>query len=224
DMQAAQDFEGGTNEETNAELTERIQAGIAPEIFSARAQVESLLRDQLPAIKAVSQVGLGDVEMLRDRHNLFLASTGGKADVYVQTADYPSEIKLVKECTYVGDNQWQFTIFRDDAPGFYLVTAVVTKDTIAFEGSLAIDEEIRGLDLTLETDWIQDIADLLEGAYTRYQTSVVKFTDPDTPVDTATGVKVEYDVYVLRQPDIKTLNDLTIDRTRRPHGGDYLVR
>jgi len=224
DLQATQDFEGGTDEETNAALTARVQAGIAPEIFSARAQVESLLRDQLPGLKAVSQVGLGDVEMLRDRHNLFLASTGGKADLYVQTADYPSEIKLTKECTYVGSNQWQFALLRDDAPGFYLVTAIVRAGTLAFEGSLEVIEEIRGLDLTLETDWIHDIADLLEGAYTRYQTTVVKFEDPLTPLATVVGAKADYDVYVLRQPDIKTLNDLTIDRLRRPHGGDYLIR
>lgn len=224
DLEAVQDFSGGTDAETNAALTARIQAGIAPEIFSARAQVASLLQEQLPAIKAVSQVGLGDVEMLRDRHNLFLSSTGGKADIYVQTADYPGEIKLTKECTYVGENQWQFTIFRDDVPGFYLVTAIVPENAVAFEGSLEVVEEIRGLDLTLETDWIQDIADLLEGAYTRYQTSVVKFEDPNTPLATVAGAKVDYDVYVLGQPSIKTLNDLTVDRTRRPHGGDYLIR
>jgi hypothetical protein len=224
DLQAAQDFSGGTNEETNAELTARVQTGVAPTIFSARTQVAALLQEQLPSIKDVSQVGLGDTEMLRDRHNLFLTSTGGKADVYVQTADYPTETKLTKTCTYMGNNQWQFSILRDDVPGFYLVTAVVAKDTISFEGSLAVDEEIRGLDRTLETDWVQDIADMLEGAYTRYQTAVVKFTDPSTPTGTVVGATTEYDVYVLGQPSIKALNDLTIDRARRPHGGDYLIR
>ena len=224
DIQAAQDFSGGTNEETNAELAQRVQSGIAPTVFSARTQVAALLLNELPALKAVSQVGLGDTEMLRDRHNLFLSSNGGKADLYVQTADYPTEIVLTKECTYVGDNQWQFTVFRDDAPGFYLVSAIVQQGVTAFTGSLEIIEEIRGLDLTLETDWIQDITDLLEGAYTRYQTTVVKFEDPNTPIATLVGAKVDYDVYVLRQPSIKTLNDLTVTRAARPHGGDYLVR
>ena len=224
ELQAAQDFSGGTDAETNAELTARIQSGIAPEIFSARAQVASLLQEQLPAIKAVSQVGLGDAEMLRDRHNLFLVSTGGKADLYVQTANYPTETRLTKECVYLGSNEWQFTIFRDDAPGFYLVTAIVQEGTIDFEGSLEVIEELRGLDLTLETDWVHDVVGLIEGAYSRYQTAVIKFEDPNTPVDTEVGATDDYDVYVLGQPSIKTLNDLTVDRTRRPHGGDYLIR
>lgn len=224
DIQAAQDFEGGTDAETNAALTKRIEAGIAPAVFSARAQVAALLYDRVPTIKAVSQVGYGDAEMLRDRHNLFAMSTGGKADIYVQTADYPTETVITKDCTYLGDNLWQFTLFRDDVPGFYLVTAVVAQGTTAFAGSLEIVEEIRGLDLTLETDWIQDISSMREGAYTRYQTAVVKFRDTETPGDVKIGSTVKYDVYVLAQPSIKTLNDLTVDRSMRPHGGDYLIR
>jgi hypothetical protein len=180
--------------------------------------------DQLPTLKALSQVGLGDEEMLRDRHNLFLMSTGGKADLYTQTADYPEELKLTKECVYVGDQEWQFTIFRDDAPGFYIITAVVDKGEVNFQGGYEITQDLRGLDLTPETDWVHDIEDLLEGAYTRYQTSVVKFVDPNTAGDTSVGETAEYDVYVYRMPDIKTLHALTIDRARRPEAGDYLVR
>jgi hypothetical protein len=224
EIQAAQDFSGGTDEETNAELAARVQTGIAPQVFSARAQVAALLLNRVPSIKAISQVGFGDSEMLRDRHNLFLQSTGGKADLYVQTADYPTETKLTKTCTYVGNQQWQFTILRNDVPGFYLVTSIVQAGVLAYSGSLAIVEEIRGLDLTLETDWIQDIIGMVEGAYTRYQTSVIKFTDPDTPGGTAVGDTADYDVYVLGLPDIRTINDLTINRSMRPHCGDYLPR
>ena len=225
ELQAAADFEGGNAAETNAELAERASAGIAPRVFSGRIQVESLFREELPTLRAVSQVGLGDPEMLRDRHNIFAMSNGGKADLYVQTADVPNEIKLVKECTYIGDQEWQFTILRDDAPGFYLVTAVVEKDLTNFQGSLEITDEVRGTDLTKETDWVQQIEDgQLESAYSRYQTAVVKFTDPTTADNVAVGTKVEYDVYVSVMSDIKLLNDLTVERGRRPEGGDYLVR
>ncbi|KKN53284.1 hypothetical protein LCGC14_0603840 [marine sediment metagenome] len=225
ELQAAADFEGGNAAETNAELAERASAGIAPRVFSGRIQIESLFREELPTLRAVSQVGLGDPEMLRDRHNLFAMSNGGKADLYVQTADVPNEIKLVKECTYIGDQAWQFTILRDDAPGFYLVTAVVEKDLTNFQGSLEITDEVRGTDLTKETDWVQQIEDgQLESAYSCYQTAVVKFTDPTTADDVAVGTKVEYDVYVSVMSDIKLLNDLTVERGRRPEGGDYLVR
>lgn len=225
DIRAAADFEGGTAAETNAELAERASAGIAPRVFSGRIQVESLLRDRLPTLRSVSQVGLGDPEMLRDRHNIFAMSGGGKADLYVQTADVPNEIKAVKECTYLGDNEWQFSLLRDDAPGFYLVTAVVEKDLTNFQGSLEILDEVRGADLTAETDWVHQIeGGQVESAYSRYQTAVVKFEDPATPEGTAVGTKQDYDVYVSVMPDIKTLHDLTVDRSRRPEAGDYLVR
>ena len=225
ELQAAAGFEGGNAAETNAELAERASAGIAPRVFSGRIQVESLFREELPTLRAVSQVGLGDPEMLRDRHNIFAMSNGGKADLYVQTVDVPNEIKLVKECTYIGDQEWQFTILRDDAPGFYLVTAVVEKDLTNFQGSLEITDEVRGTDLTKETDWVQQIEDgQLESAYSRYQTAVVKFIDPTTADDVTVGTKVEYDVYVSVMSDIKLLNDLTVARGRRPEGGDYLVR
>ena len=224
DLQAAADFEGGLATETNAALVARVQQGIAPQVFSGRAQVAAMFQEAVPALVDISQVGLGDPEMLRDRGNIFQGSHGGKADLYVQTQDVPDEIKIVKECTYVGDQEWQFTLLRDDAPGFYLVTAVVVKDTISFVGGLSIVSEQRAYDLTLETDWIQQITSIQEAAYTRYQTSIVKFEDPTTPVATVVGDKVEYDVYVLRMPNIKTLNDLTIDRSKRPEAGDYLVK
>ena len=224
DLQAAADFEGGLAAETNAELVARTQQGIAPQVFSGRAQVAAMFQEEVTALVDISQVGLGDPEMLRDRDNIFQSSHGGKADLYVQTQDVPDEIKVVKECTYVGSQEWQFTLFRDDAPGFYLVTPVVVKDTVNFSGSLEIVSEQRAYDLTLETDWVQAITDVQQAAYTRYQTAIVKFKDPTTPTTTVVGAKVEYDVYVLRMPDIKTLNDLTVDRSKRPEAGDYLVK
>lgn len=225
DLRATADFEGGNAAESNAELAARASAGIAPRIFSGRSQVESLLREQLPTLRAVSQVGLGDPEMLRDRHNIFSASNGGKADLYVQTADVPNEVKVVKECTYLGNQEWQFSLLRDDAPGFYLVTAIVEKDLVNFQGSLEITDEVRGADLTKETDWVHQIeGGQLESAYSRYQTAVVKFKDTTTPAGTAVGAKTDYDVYVSVMPSIKLLNDLTVERARRPEGGDYLIR
>jgi len=216
DLQAAIDFEGGTSEETNAELVERTQQGIAPKVFSARAQVAALIQDEYPETIAISQVGLGDAEMLRDRNNIFATSQGGKADLYVQTTTVPEEVKVTKECTYIGDQSWQFSMLRDDAPGFYLVTAVVYKNLTAFTGTLEILSEVRGYDTTLETDWVQQIADVQQGMYTRYQTAVVTFKDPLTPAAMVIGTKVEYDVYALRMPNIKGINDLTVERQRRP--------
>jgi hypothetical protein len=224
DIEAAADFEGGTDAETNADLVERTQQGIAPKVFSGRAQVAALFQEQYPALVNMSQVGLGDSEMLRDRDNIFEMSTGGRTDLYVQTANTPEEVLVVKECTYLGSFLWQATIGRDDAPGFYLINAVVEHNLTAFEGSLEVIDEIRGLDLTLETDWVHEVEGMVQGAYSRYQTAVVTFKDPTTPDTVVAGDKQDYDFYITRLPDIKTLHDLTITRGRRPQNGDYLVR
>ena len=224
DIEAAADFEGGTDAETNAELVESTQQGIAPKVFSGRAQVAALFQDQYPQLVNMSQVGLGDPEMLRDRDNIFQTSTGGKADLYVQTADTPEEVLIVKECTYLGAQEWQATIDRDDAPGFYLINSVAPHNLIVFEGSLEVLSEIRGLDMTPETDWVNSVTGMVQGAYSRYQTAVVKFKDPQTALTVTVGEKTDYDFYILRAPDVKTLNDLTVERSRRPENGDYLVR
>lgn len=225
DLQAAQDFSGGLATETNEELVERVQAGIAPEVFSGRVQNSALLLDEFSNVQATSQVGFGDPEMLRDRDNIFETSNGGKADIYVRTADYPTEARYTKTATYLGDGLWQLTIDRDTAPGFYLVTAVVSKGLTSFSGSLLVTSEERGLDLTLETDWAQRIDGLVQGAYSRYQTAIIRFED-DSDVDglVANQSTREYDVFIMSIPDIKGINDLTIDRDRRPPGGDYLPR
>lgn len=224
DIVASADFEGGLAEETNAELTERVAEGVAPQAVSGRVQNVAWLSAAVENLMAISQVGFGDPEMLRDRHNIFEWSQGGKSDMYVRTVDAPEEVKLSSECTYLGDNEWQFTVFRDDAPGFYLVTAVVPAGTTNFAGSLVMTSEIRGYDLTAETDWTHAIQNAQEGVYTRYQTAIVKFTDPATASTTAVGTKVNYDVYVSRIPDISTLHAKTVDRDERAPAGDYLIK
>lgn len=224
DIVAAADFEGGLAAETNAELTERVAQGVPPKAVSGRVQNAAWLADAINNLMAISQVGFGDPEMLRDRHNIFQWSQGGKADIYVRTVSSPEEIKLTKECTYIGNNVWQFTVLRDDAPGFYLVTAVVAEGTTNFSGSLEMVSEIRGYDLTAETDWTHDIQNTQEGAYTRYQTAIVQFEDPSTDAATAVGTKLDYDVYVSRIPDIGTLHAKTVDRDERPPAGDYLIK
>ena len=225
DLTAAQDFEGGLNSETNEELVARVQDGIAPKVFSGRAQIDALIRDRIAGIQSISQVGFGDSEMLRDRHNIFEQSVGGKADIYTRTANVPTELAVRKWCTYLGSNVWSATIGRDDAPGFYLIDAVVPKGMTAFSGSLPILSDVRGLDLTLETDFVQQIeGGMVEGAYSRYQTAAITFENTSTATTTVIGSTLEYDFYILRMPNIKETNDLAVDRSIRPPTGDYLPR
>lgn len=229
DVMATEDFTGGRDAETNADLVERFKLELSPKVFSGRVHIESLLQAAVTDLKATSVVGFGDAEMLRDRHNLFALSTGGKADIYARTAILP-ESKTVDKTAVLVDaaaKTWQFSIDRDEAPGFYLVEKILPSGAAPDQGSYEIVEEVRWLNLTqVEYEFVPDIDNLIEGAYSRYQTAVVKFTDPDT--DTTGLVENEstkvYRVDILAMPNLVTLQDLAIDRGSRNPNADYLVR
>ena len=221
---AYQDFNLGSNTQTNEELVNEVKNGIAAQVFSGRAHIEALLKQTLPALAATSIIGFGDAEMLRDRHNLFAISTGGKADIYARTQAIPQEIRLVKSAILVDlpTKTWQVTLARDDAPGFYVVDAVLHTDDVEGIGSLAISSEVRGLDMTpTDDEFVPDVQNLVEGGYSRYQTEVLQFVDPDTDGSVTTQ---DYAVYVTYMPNLVTLQDLAVDRDGRNPQADYLVR
>lgn len=230
DAFATEDFAGGSDTETNQELINRFPESLAQPVFSGRAQIAALLLGLRPEITAISTIGFGDAEMLRDRHNIFQISTGGKADMYTRTQVLPEVIKLRKTATLVDleEATWQFPILRDDAPGFYIVESVVPADSPVGTASLAVLSDVRGLDLTPETvdQFVPDIADVTEGAYSRYQTAVVQFTDDsgDQSAYVINSTTREYDVYVSYMPGVKDLQLAAIDRENRNPQADYLIR
>lgn len=233
DAFAAQDFIRGRDLQENDELVEEAQTSISPRVFAGRIQIESLIRDVsesgIEDVRALSIIGMADKEMLRDRHNIFQIGTGGKSDIYMQTQPTPVIRQLVVTATLVDAalKHWQFTIQREDAPGFHIIRSIVPNGLVNFEGSLLIVQEIRGLDLTpLEGhDRSPDVEGLVEGAYSAYQTSVVKFEDPDTDTGDLTENEStrQYDVSLFIMPDIDKLQDLTT-RDRRNPNADHLGR
>jgi len=229
DASAESDFTGGTDSETNEDLVARFKLALSPQVFSGRVHIESLLKETVAAIEAVSIVGFGDAEMLRDRHNIFEIATGGKADLYVRTRSLPESQTLVKEAILANKalGVWQFTLTRDDAPGFYLVERVLPENASADQGTYEITAETRGLDLSQsENEFVPDVDNLLEGAYSRYQTAVVQFIDTDTLTDglTENVSTQDYRVDVLLMLDVAILQDLSVDRGNRNPNADYLVR
>ncbi len=226
DLVAAQDFSGGTDTETNQELVDRFKAGISPKVLSGRVQIEGFIRELLPTLEAISQVGYGDAEMLRDRHNIFAISHGGKADLWLRTA-YPVSLTLEKEAVLIdpAEKLWQITLDRDDAPGFYTIDAVLPLGVPTDENTLEITGETRGLDLSQEgSEFVPEIEGLIEGAYSRYQTGIVQFKDPDTDSALLAGATQNYQIFVLTPPSIKTVQDAVNQRSARNPQADYLVR
>jgi len=219
---ATQDFTSGRDVETNAQLVARYKQSISPAVLSGRSHIEATLRAVDTGLKAVSIVGYGDAEMLRDRHNIFQISHGGKADMYIRTRDCPQAISVQKTATLVDPvtHTYQITLLRDDAPGHYSVDKVLPADTNPDEGTLTITQTMRGLDLT-STDgaFVPDVDTVIEGAYSRYQTTILQFIDPDNTDSTA-----DYDVYVTYMPSVLAMQNRVNDRAFRNPQADYLVR
>lgn len=229
DLFATADFSGGLNQETNQDLIDRFKLALSPAVFSGRANINSLLVELFNGLQATSIIGFGDPEMLRDRHNLFNISTGGKADIYARTAMLPVGVQLTKVATLIdADKQiWQFGIGRDDAPGFYTVDSILPLNSTPDQGGFEIVSDVRGLDLTSTDDaFVPQIATIVEGAYSRYQTAVVQFIDPDTDTTGLTpGTSQQsYQVTVRAMPNIADLQDVAVNRGRRNPQADYLVR
>jgi uncharacterized phage protein gp47/JayE len=226
------DFSGGTNTETNTELINQLQDGIAAKTLSNRVNMRGLIRSlsQFSTVTNQSIVGYGDSEMLRDKHSIFPLSYGGRVDWYARGQASLQTVKLTKEATLIsidsaGQGTWQFALLKDDAPGFYEVTRVVlaTAD-VQQTGTFSVTSDVRGLDLT-GAGFIPDIKTQAEGAYTAYQTATIQFLDTVTDTSTlVTGDKQDYSVDVTNTPLIKELQTYVGSRDVRNYGADALVK
>jgi hypothetical protein len=224
------DFTGGDAGESNADLVARARRGVTAPVAATRAGIDALIHrdDAFPRCLQVSTIGAGDPELLRADRGVFPLLLPGRADVYARTADLPREITLTKQAVLVeptaGGGVWQLTLDRDDAPGFYRVTRVAPPGRPPGEGGLPIVVETRGVDLS-GPGWHPDLAGTRDGAYSRYQTAVVRFLDDSQPLgDLAVGATRDYAVAALVLPDIAAVQAFLGDRDRRPLGGDVLVR
>ena len=220
---AAEDFTTGRDAESNTDLIARFQQQISPAVYSGRTHISSELLAINANIRMLSIIGYGDEEMLRDRHNIFAVSHGGKADIYVRTREYPQTVAVLKPAVLVDADThlFQIALGRDDAPGFYTVEAVLPEGAPQDQGSLEITEVVKGLDLTSTSgEFVPEINNITEGAYSRYQTAVIKFVDP---TNDGTG-SLSYNIWVNMMPDLVMLQNDSVNRANRNPQADYLVR
>ena len=231
---AAEDFIGALDGQTNAQLIAILQEGLSPKAWSNRVSISGTVHNaasvnaRFPNILALSIVGMGDPEMVRDQHTIFPISVGGRSDVYARTQGTPQTISLTKtavliEVTPTG-GIWQLALGRDDAPGFYEAVQITLPANPAATG-YAVQADIRGTDLTSGI-YVPDILNVTEAAYSRYQTAVIQFLDTDTPttglvIGTATQT---YLVAVSTMPLIAELQAFLGDRGTIDPGGDCLVK
>ena len=230
---AESDFTGGEDAETNAELIARQAEGLAARTPGNRIGCAAFLRDSVYAnFTALSIIGAGDAEMLRDRHTIFPGGFGGRTDWYVRTAADAPVISLVKSCVLIektpdGKGIWQFNLDRDDLPGFYDVAAVRPSGDESFIGSYEITADLRDHDLTaIEGELLPDIDAAVEAVFSRFQTAVVRFKDSDTVTTDLTIMSSvrDYAVLVRGLPNLAGVQSLLASRANRGLFGDILVK
>jgi hypothetical protein len=229
---AASDFTGGADAETNSDLLSRLLQGVAAVAPSNRTNMAAMLRaqPQFAGYVALSIVGYGDPEMLRDKHTLLPLATGGRVDWYVRTAGPAYRTGLTVTATLVsigldGYGVWQFALGRDDAPGFYEVRNIqpVTANPATTTGGYPLVSDTRTIDLSPGV-YIPDVKGLVEGAYSRYQAAVLRFRDTSAPASLSIGATAQYNVEAVGMPLIAGLQDFLSGRDVRSYGCDVLIR
>ena len=228
---AAGDFIGGEVPETNSELLERLQEGLAAKAPSNRVTMQAMLRN-LPGFEGVlwtSIIGMTDPEMTRDQHTIFPVSSGGVVDWYVRAQERLLHRTLPVEARYEGLNdegigRWSFSFDRDVAAGFYEIRDVRLPTATNVLGSFEFETVEWATDLTGE-DFVPDIVTPAEAAFSRYQTVVVRFLDAVTDHSVlSVGDIREYDVGVVLTPLIADIQDTLSSYELQAHGSDVLIR
>lgn len=223
-------FEGGRDAQSVRQVIENARTGWSSATMSNRSTMEALLANLYPQVISSSIIGYGDREMLRDKHSVIPVAFGGRVDWYIQSSLLPSR-RIVddKQATLIEKQGnrgiWQLSFDRDEAAGVYDIEFIRPTQGDPFTGSLEIVEDRRRVDLSpIYGELIPDIADAVEGVYSRFQTITVRFVDPHTAVSDPVGATKPYRVALRFMPDIARLQSILAARAHRHVGGDILVK
>ncbi len=228
---AASDFTGGTDTESNAQLVARLPEGPAVKALSGPTTMKATLRarEAFANVLQSSIIGMGDAEMLRDKHWIWPSGGGGRVDWYIRTQERIQRLLLAKTATLIektsdGFGIWQFSLDRDEFPGFYEVYSVQPENGAETSGTYEIISDTRAYDIS--GDDVPDITTVAEAVYSRYQTAVIQFKDDETETEdlTVDESTQDYDVTLSGLPLIGDIQDDLGSRTTCNAAGDLLVK
>lgn len=227
---AAADFSSGLNQETNSELLNRLQQGIAAKALSNRVNMAAMLRAQeaFSRVVAMSIVGYGDAELIRAFHSVLPIALGGRCDWYVRTQEAVTAVTVTRTATLIQINLdltgvWQVGIDRYAAPGLYEIRDIRPLNADPVVGGYAIIEDVRGLDMT-EPGVLPDVTTPIEAAYSAYSTASVKFLDTSSHLNLSVGAVRDYQLSLASMPLVGDIQTFVSSRDIRPYGGDCLVK
>lgn len=227
---ATSDFSGGANPQTNADLLNQLLQGFSVAVPSNRITMAGMLTQQseFAGVTNQSVIGAGDPEMLRDKHSILPLATGGRADWYVRSQPQAVQLTISKTATLLsvaadGSGQWQIEILRDDYPGFFEVSSVLPAGSTA-TGTLTLNAVIPGTDLS-GPGFVPDIENVMESAFSYYQTAVVNFTDDTVnQSNLSSGATATYSLTLNGLPLIADMQAFVGDYDHRPYGADVLIK
>lgn len=231
---ASEDFTGGLDAETSADLLERFVHGMSAKVLSGRDNMSSLLREQFPLVAADSIIGFGDAEMHRDRHSIFPVSMGGRVDWYVRSQVNCQTVAATRIATLVdvatdGFGIWQMAFTRDEYPGLYDIEVQPKQSAQPVSGGFTITSFVRDFDISAADccdGFVPDVITATEAAFSRFQTVTIEFKD--TIVAAANLVPgtdtADYNISVRMMPQIDAIQDYMTQRGVRNAAGDVLVK
>ena len=217
DAFAVDTFTGGSDDESNHALIQRMVYGLSAKVLSSRTNMQASLLEVFPDIRDSSIIGAGDEEMTRDKHTVFPGSTGGYVDWYIastrqlQTATYEFEhfqrINDVSEETPL----YNLALLEEHFPGLYWVSEILDADTNKPCEVIAQQKHAAEGDVNSPR-----VYDDQEAMFTAYQETSLQFSGPPELV----RIKVSGTC----MPLIKEIQDWVLRCGQSPIGLDVLVK
>lgn len=228
---ADEDFAGGLDPESNAELSAALQSGVSARTVSTQPGVEALLRsgEGLADLDAVSLVGMNDAEQQR-YHAPVPVAHGGRLDVWVKSQALPQTVPVDVSARLVekngdGSGVWTFSLTRAQAAGVYRVLDVSRQQSGSSEDAVFdVDSYTLGVDFG-EDDVQPDLVTGADAAFSRYQTMAVTFTDDaQDHTNLAVGDAADYSALTWGMPLVAECQDFLNGPDHLPATTDVLVR
>lgn len=173
---ADSDFSGGQDADDNVALIAKMRTGIVGKVFGGREHIKAKLKNAFSGIMDVGSVGFLDPEMKRDMVNG--VHLGGRVDLFVKSASYPSRIQEQVVPKFVSFNLvdkeglFEVSFDSDKASGLYLVESF--KALLSQSGSYELVSDVR----TLSNSGNHYIEDPSKSAFSTYQKATVQFAVP----------------------------------------------
>lgn len=173
---ADSDFTGGADADDNVALLAKAKAGVMGKVFGGRDHIKAKIKAEFSGVKDVGVVGFLDPEMTRDLVDG--VHIGGRVDLFVKTAAYPSRIQekvAAQMISYDVSNQealFEIVLPTSKAAGMYSVENI--KSNLTQQAGLELVSDVR----TLDGNTRHLVSNLESAAFTAYQKATIRFLVP----------------------------------------------